>query len=79
MCIKTFICIYLRAWNSSYVKRSKSLYPTLKKIIIFIAEGILPHEDLPPQCGPTWRDLRQHPQEGLETRPRHQGDIVLSF
>ena len=35
------------------------------------AQGVLPHQDIPPQCGPTGRDLCQHAQEGLEAGPGH--------
>uniref|UniRef100_A0A2K6ADZ1 Ubiquitin conjugating enzyme E2 S n=1 Tax=Mandrillus leucophaeus TaxID=9568 RepID=A0A2K6ADZ1_MANLE len=28
--------------------------------------GLLPDQDLPPECGRQWRDLRQRAQEGLD-------------
>ncbi len=35
------------------------------------AEGLLPHPDLPPEHLEERRDLREHPEEGLEEGPRH--------
>ncbi len=77
--LKILICIHLGLGIIIFVKSESFFYPTVKKNYRFVAEGILPHEDLPPQRGPTGRDLRQHPQEGLETRPGHQGDIIFKY